>query len=155
MKRLLAVLLVMSGGWAATGYAQAPAIAGTYLVDFDSQVRVTGGGTEVVGRDKGKLVLQQQGDSVFGTWEPGGTDQQGRPRPVRKVFGRMQNDTLRLNAEPSESVVNINGEEQRRSITQAFSAVIKNGAITGTITAPAPLPGMQGIVRKFEGKRQS
>ena len=154
MIRPLAVLVLWSGGWAAWGSAQAPAIAGTYLVDYDAQVRVTSDGPEVVQRGKARLVLQQRGDSLFGTWEPAGNDTQGRPRPVRKVFGKLQNDTIRLNAEPTEAVVNVNGEEQRRSITQAFTATFKDGAITGTIVSPSPLPGMEGIVRKFEGRRQ-
>ncbi|MGH7470087.1 MAG: hypothetical protein ACRENP_19245 [Longimicrobiales bacterium] len=139
--------------WAAAVQAQAPKVAGTYLVDFDSRVQMSGDGSiQVTGRSKARITLELRGDSIFGTWHVIDDPTNRPPSPLR---GTVQDGKIKLSAEPREATVNINGQEQRRTITQDFLLTIAGDDISGTIESPAPMPGLAGISRKLEGKREA
>jgi hypothetical protein len=151
MKARIGYLAVLVLLWPASVQAQAANIAGTYVVDFDSRVQMTAAGAEVTGRGKARMTLELRGDSVFGTWQVLDAPD---ARPPRALRGALQDGKVKLSAEPTEAVLNVNGEEQRRTIRQNFIATITGDEIRGTIESDSPMPGMSGITRKFEGKRE-
>ena len=151
MRTAFATLILLSVVAAADTQAQA-GVAGTYLVDYDAQLQMGPDGPQVTGRGKARMVLEIRGDSVFGSWQTVDAAQQ---RPPRKLAGTFKDGTLKLVAEPVESVMNINGEEQRRSIVQTFTGTVKGDDIAGTIESASPMPNMPPLTRKFDGKREA
>ncbi len=153
MKTPFTVVALLSALLAPAVQAQLSPAAGTYLVDFDAQFQVGPDGTpQVSGHSKARMILEVRGDSVFGTWQ---TIDAANPRPARKLHGTLENGKLKLTSEPVESVINMNGQETRRSTIPVYTATVTGDAISGTIESPAPAPGLMNIARKFEGKREA
>src|SRR5690349_7925900 len=83
---LLAALLALA---AAPAAAQPPALAGTWTVTWDADIRTAGGRSEVRARRDATLELAQHGDSLSGTWHP-------VPAVSVPVSGRVEGGTVRL-----------------------------------------------------------
>ena len=126
--------------------AQAP-VAGKWIADFELGMRNENGTVTSTGTGKARVSLQLKGDSVFGTWE---TIEPASPagavtRPLKGVFA---NGTLKLETEPSERRIMLNGEEKRITMFTRYEVKVDGDAMTGTAQqiglsgdmAPPPRP---------------
>lgn len=111
--------------------AQGAGVAGTWITEFDRMIRNEGGSVTTGDKTRARLVLQQKGDSVSGTFEvlaPGDA-----PRPARRLRGTISGDNVTLMSE-FEARVNRNGEESTQTITVVYDLTVKGDKLEGTMT---------------------
>lgn len=116
---------------AAPLFAQGAGVTGTWITEFDRMMRNEGGSVTTGDKTRARLVLQQKGDSVTGTFEvlaPGDA-----PRPPRQLRGTIAGDRVMLTSE-FEARVNRNGEESTRTITVVYDLTVKGDTLEGTMT---------------------
>ena len=100
----------------------AQGIGGTWNVTWDSDLRVDGEKVTVNKRSKGKLVLEQRGDSVFATFTSDG------PAEARQLAGTFDGKTLKLTTGTTRGSVRINGKPTDMTMrTDWMGAVVPSG----------------------------
>jgi len=130
--------------------AQEAGITGTWITEFDRVVRNEGGVVTTGDKARARLVLQQKGDSVTGTWEmlnPGNVQ-----RPPRQLRGTISGNKVTLTSE-FEARINRNGEESARTITMVYELTVNGNKLEGTMTDRSPDTGMPR--RPFTATREA
>lgn len=117
-------LLVLLG----SAPAQTPDISGTWKLTYDADMRrVSDTEWKVNRRDTGTLVLQQRGDSVFGSW-------QARPMPqATTLAGTFDGRTLRLASGTREMVGQVDGRAQRMAVRTVLTGSHDGRALRGVM----------------------
>jgi len=115
--------------------ASAQKVAGTWAITYDADIRRDGEDVTVNSRRTTRLVLEQRGDSVFGTF---GDD--AMPEPPRKVSGTFDGKTLKLTTGTTRRTVRINGQA-----TEMDTRTDIMGAVHAT--------GMRGVMLLQVGDR--
>jgi hypothetical protein len=130
--------------------AQAP-IAGTYAVEYPVRMMVNGEPSPNETMAKVKLVLEQKGDSVFGTWQMvDGT----RAIPAQKLAGTAKDGTARLYGTSEARMRNPDGE-QVMTMTMEYVMTVDAETISGAIHVHPPEGiTVSGEPRRFSGKRE-
>ena len=96
--------------------AQAQGVAGTYVLEYPAQIRVTNG-EESLQLGKARLTLQVKGDSIVGTWLV--LDRaDARPREIR---GTLQGTMAKWTIE-NEGRINDGGETRTVKMITNFTA---------------------------------
>ena len=122
-------ILLALGAIAGLGsIASAQKVSGTWAITYDADIRRDGENFTVNSRRTTRLVLEQRGDSVFGTF---GDD--NMPEPPRKVSGTFDGKTLKLTTGTSRRMVRINGQATEMATRTDFV-----GAVDAT--------GMRGVM---------
>ena len=104
-------------------------VAGTWLVTYDSDIRQDGEKITVNKRAKGKLTLEQKGDSVFGTFKSDdGPDANSRP-----LTGTLNGKTLTLTSGIVRRNVNINGKPTEMATRTDWIGAVESTGIRGTM----------------------
>lgn len=106
-------------------------IEGTWITEFERSVRNDNGTVSGGEKAKAKMVLQQKGDSVSGTWEvvaPGATT----PATPRQLRGTRSGNKLSLSSE-FDATVNINGEQSTRKIGVVYDLTVSADRLEGTM----------------------
>ena len=139
MKLLLAFLISIP-------LLQAPTVSGSWKAVFDADMRrASDDEWKVNKRSNARLILEQRGDSVFGTWQG-----ENLPDPAG-LRGTFDGKTLRLTSGTNERVGQVNGQPVRMKVRQDFTATLERGALKGVLfihidDRPAP-------ARKWEATR--
>ena len=124
-------------------------VGGMWAVTYDSDIRQDGEKITVNKRAKGKLTLEQKGDSVFGTFKPdGGPDATARP-----LTGTLKGKTLSLTSGIVRRNVNINGTPTAMSTRTDWMGVVEATGIRGTMLIqmgerPAPPRRWEAVAEK-------
>jgi hypothetical protein len=101
---------------------------------------------------KVKLVLEQKGDSVFGTWQMTAP----RESPVQQLRGKMEGKTARLFGLVTGKMRGPDGSDRELSMTQEFEVTVDGDVIKGTMKIhPSEGVEIQAPARPFTGKRGS
>ena len=109
--------------------AMAQQVAGTWAVTYDSDIRQDGEKITVNKRAKGKLTLEQKGDSVFGTFKP----DDGPDATPRSLSGTLKGATLSLTSGIVRRTVNINGTPTAMSTRTDWIGAVEPTGIRGTM----------------------
>jgi hypothetical protein len=150
MKRLIviaaAALLAVILGEPAEAQS---AVAGTYAIEYPVRMMLNGepAPNEVTARVK--LVLEQKGDSVFGTWQLN----EPRQGPTQQLRGTLDGKSVRL---WTTSEAKLRGPDGERSVSmnEEYVITIEGDIVKGSITVHPP-EGVEirGPARTFSGKR--
>jgi hypothetical protein len=94
-------------------------------------------------------VLEQKGDSVFGTWQL----REPREAPPQQLRGKIDGKSIRLWA-PAEAKLRGPDGERAVSMNEEYVLTIEGETVKGTITVHPP-EGIEinGSPRTFSGKR--
>jgi hypothetical protein len=111
--------------------AQGSGVTGTWITEFDRMMRNENGSVTTGDKTRARLVLQQSGDSVAGTFEILGAG--GGPPSPRQLRGTISGDRVKLTSE-FEARMNRNGEESTRTITVVYDLTVKGDTLEGTMT---------------------
>ena len=153
MKMLLRALVIgpLFAGVASPLAAQG--VTGRWITEIERMVRNENGNVSTGDKAKARLVLEQRGDSVIGTWElvdtaasPG-----GRAAAPRQLRGTISSNKVSLSTQV-EARRNINGEESVQTMTIVYDFTVDGDKLQGTTTAKAP--EMQ-ITRPFSAWRET
>jgi hypothetical protein len=148
MKRILIAAALFAAAQPLT--AQAP-IAGTYAVEYPVRMMVNGEPSPSETIAKVRLVLEQKGDSVFGTWQ---MVDGARQIPAQKLAGTTRDGTVRLFG-TSEARMRSSEGEQVTTMTMEYVVTVDADTITGAIHVHPPEGiTVSGEPRKFSGKRE-
>lgn len=111
---------------------EAQGINGTWITEFERMMRNQDGVVSGGEKAKAKIVLQQKGDSVTGTWQlldpPAGATV--TPRQLR---GTISGNKVALTTE-FDATVNINGEQSTRKISVVYDFTVDGDKLVGTMT---------------------
>ena len=118
--------------------ASAQKVAGAWAITYDADIRRDGETFTVLSRRTTRLVLEQRGDSVFGTF---GDDKM--PEPPRKVTGTFDGKTLKLTTGTSRRTVRINGQPAEMAMRTDFMGALDGSGMRGVMLVqvgdhPAP-----------------
>ena len=124
-------------------------VSGTWAVTYDSDIRQDGEKITVNKRAKGKLTLEQKGDSVFGTFKP----DDGPDATARPLTGTLKGKTLSLTSGIVRRNVNINGTPTAMSTRTDWMGVVQATGIRGTMLMqmgerPAPPRRWEAVAEK-------
>ena len=111
---------------AAPAYGQA--MAGTWRVTFDSDVRRDGESFTVTKRGTGRMVLEQRGDSIHGTFKPDGV-----PDGPRAISGTWDGKVLKLTTGTVRRTVNVNGKPTEMAMRTDWMGGVDGGGLGGTM----------------------
>ena len=131
MNRMLRPLLVAGFALAGASPLAGQGIEGTWITEFERSVRNENGAVSGGEKTRAKMVLQQKGDSVSGTWEvvgPGATT----PATPRQLRGTRSGNKLTLSSE-FDATVNINGEQSTRKIGVIYELTVTADKLEGTM----------------------
>ena len=138
-----AALAVASGVQAQAG------VAGTYAVEYPVRMMVNDQPSPSEVTAKVKLVLEQKGDSVFGTWQL----TEPRQAPPQALRGTIDGKSVRLWGTGQAKMRGPDGE-QSLSMSEEYLLTIEGDAVKGSITVHPPEGiQIQGAPRTFTGKR--
>lgn len=125
--RAFFITAVVFGG--ASMRATAQQVGGTWAVTYDSDIRQDGEKITVNKRSKGKLTLEQRGDSVFGTFK----SDDGPEATARPLTGTLKGKTLTLTSGTVRRNVTINGAPTAMSTRTDWMGVLEAAGIRGTL----------------------
>lgn len=133
--------------------AQAPAVAGKWIADFELGMRNDNGVITSMGTGKARVTLTAKGDSVFGSWqiiEPA----ERASMPARALKGVYANGSLTLETEPTESRVRLNDEERTLKMITRYAIKVEGDSMSGT-SQPVDLSGsIEPPTRPFKAVRE-
>lgn len=121
--------------------ASAQRVAGSWLVTFDSDISRNGDVVTVKKRGTGRLVLEQRGDSVVGTFAAGGL-----PEPARSVSGTFNGKTLVLTTGAQRRTIRVNGQPREMLTRTDWMGVVDAAGMRGTMliqVGDRPAPARQ------------
>jgi hypothetical protein len=133
----------------ASGVQAQAGVAGTYAVEYPVRMMVNGEPAPSEVTAKAKLVLEQKGDSVFGTWQLTAP----RQAPPQTLRGTIDGKNIRLWGTGHAKMRGPDGE-QSLSMNEEYVFTIDGDAVKGSITVHPPEGiQIQGAPRTFTGKR--
>ena len=129
--------------------AQTPSVTGAYAVEYPVRMMMGDQPSPTEVTAKVKLVLEQKGDSVFGTWQLVEPQQ----APVQQLRGKLDGKNVRLWGTNEAKLRGPDGERSL-SMSEEYVFTIEGDAVKGSITVHPP-EGIQinGPARSFTGKR--
>lgn len=131
----------------------AQGVSGRWLAEFDRTLRAENGGVTSSDKAKARMVLEQRGDSVTGTFQvvdpPVGRD--GRATAVRPLRGTISGNKLSLQTE-AEARRNVNGEESVHKVTVLYDLLLDGDTLEGTTFAKSA--AMETPPRPFSARRE-
>ena len=128
--------------------ARAQGPAGSWLVEYPAQIRVTNG-EESVTMGKARLTLQVKGDSVLGTWHV--LDRaDAKPRAIR---GTVSGNIAKWSLE-NEGRINDGGETRTIKMVTTFTAIVSGNKVEGTMQSRSPEIDAPSPERKWTGVRE-
>ncbi len=150
MKMLARALVVASLATVAGSPLAAQSVNGSWITEFERRMRNENGSVSADEKAKARLVLQQRGDSVTGTWQVLGAPA-GSPATLRQLRGTISGAKVSLSTEV-EARRNINGEESVAKLTLAYDFVVNGDKLEGTMTTRAA--DMEMPARPFSAVRE-
>lgn len=153
MHRPFGLALVIVSGFAIPLSAQAAA-AGTWVTEFDAQVRIVNGAESVV-KGHARIELQVNGDSIHGTWQnlnaTGAAD-----GPARPLGGTLTTSGAHFEAlKPSEVVERTMGNETHTQVVMSYDVAVHGDSLVGTVQWVAVDHSSKGETRQFTATRKS
>ena len=109
--------------------AHAQEIAGKWTATYPAQIRRTNG-NEGAEMGTALMVIDQKGDSIFGTWHAQNAPTPSQPRAFRGTFS---NGRLNFVTAPSEARVRRGGDGQTVELISYFEGTLKDGVIEGVM----------------------
>ena len=132
----------------------AQGITGRWITEIERMMRNENGEVSTGEKSKARLVLQQRGDSVTGTWElidvaasPG-----GRPASPRQLRGTISGNKVSLSTQV-EARRSINGEESVQTLTLIYDFIVDGDKLQGTTTGKGS--DMEMPTRPFTAWREA
>jgi hypothetical protein len=132
-------------------HAQA-SVAGTWLTEFDTGIRIENGVETSMGRRQATLTLTLKGDSVLGTWQVAAQPNSPTPAPI-KLRGTRSGTTVTLQADPVERTVRMNDDEQRLQMTSTYTFDLRGDELVGSTRNTFSDRSFDGPERSFSAKR--
>ena len=129
MKSLFRVLTAGILVALAAGPLAAQGINGSWITEFERQLRNENGEVTAGEKTKARLVLTQKGDSVTGTWQM----LEGAATP-RALKGTISGNKVSLTSQV-QAKRNINGEESVTTLTVVYDFTVEGNKLQGTSTA--------------------
>jgi hypothetical protein len=80
---------------------------------------------------RAKMTLQQNGDSITGTWEM--VSESSRPATPRRLRGTIAGNKVSLSSE-FDATVNIDGAMSTRKMTMLYDFTMNGDKLEGTVT---------------------
>jgi hypothetical protein len=113
----------------AAGPLAAQGINGSWITEFERQLRNENGEVSAGEKTKARLVLARKGDSVTGTWQI----LEGSAAP-RALKGTISGNRVSLTSQV-QARRNINGEESVTTLTVVYDFTVEGDKLQGTSTA--------------------
>ena len=153
MKMLVRTLAVASLTASVASALGAQGVNGRWITEFERRMRNENGSVSTSEKATARLVLQQKGDSVTGTWQlvDTATSPTGRATTPRALRGTISGNRVSLSTE-IEARRNMNGEESVRKMTLAYDFIVNGDKLEGTMTTRAP--DMEMPARPFSAWRE-
>jgi hypothetical protein len=154
MKMLVRALAIGSLFAVAASPLAAQGVTGRWITEFDRMVRNENGNVSTGEKVRARLVLEQRGDSVTGTWEllDAAASAGGRPAAPRQLRGTISGNKVSLSTQV-EARRNINGEESVRTMTILYDFTVDGDKLQGTTTAKSS--DMEMPARPFSAWRET
>ncbi len=153
MRRPFGLVFVFASSIALPLSAQA-AVAGTWLTEFDAQVRVVNGAQSVV-KGHARIELRVSGDSIYGTWQnlnaAGAADGPGRALGGSLTSGGAHFEALT----PSEIVERTMDNETHTKVVMNYDVAVHGDSLVGTEQWVAVDHSSKGETRRFTATRRS
>ena len=152
MHRPFGLALVIVSGFAIPLSAQAAA-AGTWVTEFDAEVRIVNGAESVV-KGHARIELQVNGDSIHGTWQ--NLNATGAPDgPPRLLAGTLTSAGAHIEAlKPSEIVTRVMESETHTQAMMNYTVAVHGDSLVGTEQWVAVDHSSQGPARRFTATRK-
>jgi hypothetical protein len=149
--RALALVCLLA---VATSPLAAQGVTGRWITEFDRMMRNENGNITTGAKARARLVLEQKGDSVTGTWEllDAAPAPSGRAAAPRQLRGTISGNKVSLSTE-IEARRNINGEESVSRLTVVYDFTVSGDTLEGTMTMKAA--DMQMPARPFSARRET
>jgi hypothetical protein len=133
--------------------AQGP-IAGTWVTEFDAQVRIVNGSASTV-KGHARIELRVSGDSIHGTWQnlnaTGAAD-----GPARPLGGSVTSTGAHFEAlTPSEIVRRTMDNETHTQVVMNYDVAVHGDSLVGTEQWVAVDHSSKGETRRFTATRKS
>jgi hypothetical protein len=153
MKTLLRALAFASLFAIVAAPLAAQGITGSWVAEFDRSVRNENGSVTTGNKGKARLVLQQRGDSVTGTFQlvDAPAAQGGRAPSVRPLRGTISGNRVSLESE-AEARRSVNGEESVHKVTVVYNLTLDGDTLEGTTTARSA--NIDVPARPFSARRE-
>jgi hypothetical protein len=148
MNMLVRALAIASLFAVAASPLAAQGVTGRWITEFDRMVRNENGNVSTGEKAKARLVLEQRGDSVTGTWQL----LDAAASPARQLRGTISGNKASLSTQV-EARRNINGEESVQTMTIVYDFTVDGDKLQGTTTAKAS--GMEMPARPFHAWRET
>ena len=113
---------------AASSRVAAQGVAGAWTVTYDSDINTSGDVVVVKKRSKGRIVLEQRGDSVFGRFKA-----DGMPEPERSLSGTFDGKVLELTTGLARRTIRINGQPTEMPMRTDWMGAVTGESIRGTM----------------------
>ncbi len=153
MRRPFGLVLVFVSSLALPLSAQSR-VAGTWLTEFDAQVRIVNGEQSVV-KGHARIELQVSGDSIHGTWQTlnatGAADGAARPLGGALTSGGAHFEALT----PSDVVRREMDNETHTRVIMNYDVAVHGDSLVGTEQWVAVDHSSQGEKRRFTATRKS
>jgi hypothetical protein len=153
MKLLVRMLTIASVLAAVASPLAAQGINGNWIAEFHRSVRSENGDVTTGDKAKARLVLQQKGDSVTGTFQvvDGPAGPGGSAPTVREVRGTIAGNKVSLQTE-AEARRSMNGEESVHKVTVIYDLILDADKLDGTMIAKSA--NMTMPARPFSARRE-
>lgn len=154
MKMLVGTLAIASLFAVVASPLGAQGVTGRWITEIERMMRNENGNVSTGDKAKARLVLEQRGDSVTGTWELLGAAASAGGRAVapRQLRGTIAGNKVWLSTQV-EARRNINGEESVQMMTIVYEFTVDGDTLKGTTTAKAP--DMELPARPFSAWRET
>jgi hypothetical protein len=154
MKMLVRTLAIASLFATVSSPLAAQGVTGRWITEIERMVRNENGNVSTGEKTKARLVLEQRGDSVTGTWEPldAAASPGGRAAAPRQLRGTISGNKVSLSTQV-EARRNINGEESVRTMTIVYDFTVDGDKLQGTTTLKGS--DMEMPARPFSAWRET
>ena len=154
MKTLVRALATGSLFAAVASPLAAQGVTGRWITEIERRVQNENGDVSTGGKTKARLVLEQKGDSVTGTWEllDAAASPGGRAATPRQLRGTISGNKVSLSTQV-EARRNINGEESVQTLTLVYDFTVDGDKLQGTTTAKGS--NMEMPTRPFTARRET
>ena len=154
MKTIVRALAIVSLLAVVASPLAAQGVSGRWITEIERMMRNVNGETSTGEKAKARLVLQQKGDSVTGTWEMLGAAAGGGSGAgsLRQFRGTISGNKVSL-ATQVEARRNVNGEESVQTLMLVYDFTVEGDKLQGTITTKAS--DMEMPPRPFTAVRET
>ena len=136
---------------AAANAASAQTIAGKWTATFPMRVRMENGTPSAEQEGNATVILEQKGDSVFGTWQ---TENALAPVKARQLKGIYKAGKLLLEASPVEAQIKTSdsGDSKIMMVTY-YEATLSGDALDGNMHSRSEDGSIESPRMKWSAKR--